>query len=161
MGETLHAILDELDGALANIRKFADADFGPLNNIVGKLRRHADQQAAAVEQTAVADAESVAHDAEAAAAPIEAEVKTDAETLGKTVVDDAEQDLGEATGQPAPSVTLDPTGAATSSSPSPSASPSPATPVSTDPSSGEPAESSSTPPTEPAAEDDAPSAQAA
>lgn len=58
-----HGLLDELDGALSNLRKEAASNFAPVDAVVGKLRQHADTVAATIEQKAIADAEQLGEEA--------------------------------------------------------------------------------------------------
>lgn len=85
-----HGLLDELDGAIGNLRKEAGANFSPVDAVIGKLRQHADTVAATIEQQGVADAKQIggevvteAESDVAAAAPSVEQAVT--ETVGDVV----------------------------------------------------------------------------
>jgi hypothetical protein len=92
---SLHDILDRFDAAIASkVRSVLGQDLGPVDQILGELRTHADKEAALLEQQAVADVHQVESDAEAAAAPVLQEVESDAKDLASTAATDVQSALG-------------------------------------------------------------------
>jgi hypothetical protein len=111
---SLHDILNELDGALGHVRDAIGHDLGPVDAVLGKLREHADKEAALLEQQAAADLHQVESDAAAAATPVLQEVESDATNLAETAATDVESALGGSAAAPstpdqAPATPAEPT----------------------------------------------------
>lgn len=132
---SLHAILDELDGVIGAVAKEAKSDLAPVWGVISRLRSHADQEAAVLEQHGAADLKQLLSDAETAAAPVVQEAEHDAQDLAQTAAADVESAVTPAT-EPAP-------GPTTSSSESPSPETAPTTTAPSDSSSPESSTSSS------------------
>jgi hypothetical protein len=118
---SLHDILNELDGALGHVRDAIGHDLGPVDAVLGKLREHADKEAALLEQQAAADLHQVESDAAAAATPVLQEVESDATNLAETAAADVESALGgsaaASTPDQAPAAPAEPTTPAETSAP--------------------------------------------